>query len=44
VSEEVMALARDGRVVDAVRRVRSETGAGLVSAKRIVDAAGAGKS
>lgn len=36
----VAALVRDGNGVGAVRLVRQETGAGLLAAKRAVDAAG----
>jgi ribosomal protein L7/L12 len=39
VSAQVLALARDGKTFEAVRRLRKETGVGLVQAKRVVDAA-----
>ncbi len=42
VSDDVVELARSGQTVEAVKRLRQETGAGLIAAKRVVDAVQSG--
>jgi ribosomal protein L7/L12 len=38
VPPDVIALAREGRTIEAIRRLRRARGLGLVQAKRVVDA------
>ena len=40
VPAEVIALAREGHAIEAIRRLRKLRGPGLLQAKRIVDAIG----
>jgi ribosomal protein L7/L12 len=39
IGPEVVALAREGKTMQAIRLLRKQHGLGLLSAKRIVDAA-----
>jgi large subunit ribosomal protein L7/L12 len=39
IAPEVVALAREGKTMQAIRLLRKQHGLGLLSAKRIVDAA-----